>query len=403
MYYKRTLSPIIERVSKSFPVVLISGPRQVGKSTVFEKAIDFDRTFISLDDPFVLEAAKSDPSSFFKTYKYPILLDEVQNAPELFHYIKMIVDREKKDGLFWLTGSQAFDLMSNVSESLAGRVAILDMQGFSYSEKRGHPLCDPFLPAYEQRREIPKRSVSEIFKTIFYGSYPKLYCEKSKEWEVFYSSYLRTYIERDVRKLVNISQEHLFIKFMRILAARTAQIVNYSEIARDVEVSVNTIKSWISILETSGLILLLQPFSANITTRLVKSPKIYFYDTGLVAYLTAMDTPSLLEKGIMAGAVFETYAISEIVKSYIHNGKRINATYFRDEQKEVDLVIESGGLLYPIEIKKTASPNKSDISGILRMKEVLKKREFGLSAVVCARDTPLPIVPDIVAMPVDYI
>ncbi len=403
MYYERTLTPILENVSKTFPIVLINGPRQVGKSTIFEKSIEDGRTSETLDDPLVLEAAKTDPSSFFKTYGYPILLDEVQNAPELFHYIKMIVDKEKKNGLFWLTGSQMFDMMKNVSESLAGRVGILDLQGLSYAEKTARPMHKPFLPAYEIKKEIPSRSISEIYETIFKGSYPRVNAESEIKWNIFYTSYLRTYIERDVRKIVNISQEHLFVKFMRILATRTAQIVNYSEIARDVEVSVNTIKSWISILETSGLIFLLQPYSANISKRLIKSPKIYFYDTGLVAYLTSMDSPDLLERGIISGAIFETYVISEIFKSYMHNATPINATYFRDDQKEVDLVIESGGVIYPIEIKRTSTPSKSDISGILRMKELFSNKKFGLGAVVCSRDKPTPIGPSIVAMPVDYI
>jgi predicted AAA+ superfamily ATPase len=284
VYYKRTLSKIIKNASATFPAVLINGPRQVGKTTLFEYLINDKRTYVSLDDPRVRVIAKNDPTLFFKTYVPPILIDEVQYAPELFPYIKMIIDKEKKNGLFWLTGSQMFYLMKNITESLAGRVAVLNLQGLSQREKNKDPYCLPFLPSFElnNKKNTLSLNLEEIYKIIWKGSYPRLLAETKMKWELFYDSYINTYIEKDVKAFVNIIQEHNFLRFLKIVAARTGQLLNYSSIASDIGTSVNTVKSWISILETSGLIFLLYPYSTNITSRVVKTPKLYFFDTGLV-------------------------------------------------------------------------------------------------------------------------
>jgi predicted AAA+ superfamily ATPase len=402
MYYKRSLSKIIENASNTFPAVLINGPRQVGKTTLFEHSISKSREYVSLDDPRIRSLAKTDPSLFFKTYKPPILIDEVQYAPELFPYIKILIDKEKKNGLFWLTGSQIFHLMKNVTESLAGRIAILSLQGLSQSEKNMHPECLPFLPSFELRKNTSALSLEETYKLIWKGSYPRLLTESTMDWELFYDSYVSAYLEKDVRTLVNVAQEHNFLKFLRVVAARTGQLLSYSDIASDIGISVNTAKSWISILETSGLIFLLQSYSNNITIRTIKTPKLYFLDAGLACYLTGWDNAKVLENGAMNGAMLETYVISEILKSYWHNGKEPKIYFYRDKnQKEIDLLIEKNDTLYPIEIKRSANPIKNDAKNF----DILKsfKKNIGLGAVICLIDTPIPLMEGVVSVPLTYI
>ncbi|MDR3125244.1 MAG: ATP-binding protein [Endomicrobium sp.] len=404
MYYKRTLSKIIKNASTTFPAVLINGPRQVGKTTLFEYLINDKRTYVSLDDPRVRSIAKSDPALFFKTYAPPILIDEIQYVPELFPYIKMIIDKEKKNDLFWLTGSQMFYLMKNITESLAGRVAVLNLQGLSQREKNKKPDCLPFLPSFElnNKKNTPALNLEEIYAIIWKGSYPRLLTETKMKWELFYDSYINTYIEKDVKALVNIIQEHNFLNFLKIVAARTGQLLNYNSIASDIGISVNTVKSWVSILETSGLIFLLYPYSTNVTTRVVKTPKLYFFDTGLVCYLTGWDTVKVLQNGAMNGAMLETYVISEIIKSYWHNGKRARVYFYRDKnQKEIDLIIEQNNMLYPIEIKRTANPTANDVKNFNILKSF--KKNIGAGAIVCLVDSPLPITKNTLAIPLTYL
>jgi predicted AAA+ superfamily ATPase len=402
MYYKRTLSKIVKNTSDTFPAVLINGPRQVGKTTLFEHSISKKRTYVSLDDPRIRAIAKTDPALFFKTYTPPILIDEVQYAPELFPYIKIIIDREKKNGLFWLTGSQMFHLMKNVTESLAGRIAILNLQGLSQSEKNMHPDHLPFLPSFELRKKPSALSLDETYKLIWQGSYPRLLRESKMKWEVFYDSYISTYLEKDVKMLINVAQEHNFLKFLKVIAARTGQLLNYSDISNDIGISVNTTKAWTSILETSGLIFLLKPYSNNITIRTVKTPKLYFLDTGLACYLTGWDNVKVLKNGAMNGAMLETYAISEILKSYWHNGKQPRIYFYRDKnQKEIDLIIEQNDTIYPIEIKRTANPAQNDV----KIFNILKsfKKNIGLGAVICLIDNPIPLMKGVISIPLTHI
>jgi predicted AAA+ superfamily ATPase len=402
MYYKRTLSKVVKNASNTFPAVLINGPRQVGKTTLFENSMTKQRTYVSLDDPRIRSIAKTDPSLFFKTYAPPILIDEVQYATELFPYIKMIIDKEKKNGLFWLTGSQMFHLMKNVTESLAGRIAVLNLQGLSQSEKNLSPAYLPFLPSFKLRKKTSVLSLEEVYKLVWQGSYPRLLIEHKMNWELFYASYISTYLEKDVKMLVNIEHEHKFFKFLKVIAARTGQLLNYSDIANDIGISVNTVKSWISILETSGLIFLLQPYSSNITVRTVKTPKLYFLDTGLACYLTGWDSVKVLENGAMNGAMLETYVISEILKSYWHNGKQPRIYFYRDKnQKEIDLIIEKNDTLYPIEIKRTANPTKNDIKNFSILKSF--RKNIGLGAAICLIDNSIPITESAVAMPLTYL
>jgi uncharacterized protein len=396
MYIKRTLENSLKKASKTFPVVLVTGPRQVGKTTMLKQAADEKRLFVTLDDPEIRLLAQKEPAMFFQTYEPPIIIDEIQYAPQLFPYIKMICDKERKNGLFWLTGSQQFQMMKNVSESLAGRVAILDMQGLSQAEKFGITK-EPFLPEHNLVKTTDLK-LKPIFELILKGSYPILYAQKNTGRKIFYSSYLRTYLERDVRDLLKVSDEMKFLTFLKVVAARTGQMLNYADIAKDTEINQTTAKAWISILQTSGLIYLLRPYSANLISRAVKTPKLYFLDTGLCCYLTDWNNAETLQSGAMSGAILETYVISEIFKSYWHNGEQLSAYFYRDKNKmEIDLLISQNGKLYPIEIKKTASPNTKDVKNF----QIIKNA--GKGAIICMSQNYQPLTKDINIIPVGYL
>ncbi len=399
MYYSRTLTATVQRASTAFPVVLVTGPRQVGKTTLLEHAAKQGRTYVTLDDPQVRMLAKTDPALFFQTYRTPLLIDEIQYAQELFPYIKMTADREKVPGLFWLTGSQQFHLMKGVTESLAGRVAVLDLQGLSQAEKLGRPDTPPFLPGNRADSQGKSLALRAVYELIVKGSFPALFAGAKPDRELFYASYLRTYLERDVRDLLKITDESNFVKFMKVVAARTGQLLNYSDLARDVDVSQNTVKAWLSVLQTSGLVYLLQPYFTNVTSRLIKTPKLYFMDTGLCCYLTGWRTAETLESGAMNGAIFETYAITEIIKSYWHHGRQAPVYFYRDkEKKEIDLLIAENGTLYPIEIKKSASPANKDIRNF----DLLRKQNtaIGHGAVICLAQRRLPITREVDSVPI---
>ncbi len=399
---KRTLSPYIKNASKTFPVVLVSGPRQVGKTTIFDMAMEKNRTKVSLDDEDALHLAITDPVAFFEQYAPPILIDEVQYAPQLFKRIKLISDKAKKNGLFWLTGSQVFSLMKNVSETLAGRIALLNLQGFSQSEILNRPEVKPFVPKIIKEKNGYKVTTKSAFKNIWEGSFPRYRTSKKMDWKMFYSSYIKTYLERDVRQILNVSQERTFYQFLKVLAARTAQLINYNDIARDLNITSKTVKSWISVLETSGIVFHLYPYSNNITKRAIKTPKLYFFDSGLVAYLTGQNSSEVLADGPMAGAVLENYAISEIIKSYWHNAEEISAYYYRDKDgNEIDLIIELNGKLHPIEIKRTSSPSKADIKNFSVAQKLGK--EIGMGAIICLKDKPILVNSEVVAVPLNYI
>ena len=276
MYIKRTLEEQIKRASDFFPVVLVTGPRQVGKTTVLKNCEPEKRKYVSLD---ILEdrmMAKQNPQLFLERYSAPVLIDKVQYAPELFPYIKAIVDKEQKPGMFWLTGSQQFHLMKNVTESLAGRIGILNLQGLSQDEQENKPICIPFLPTQEfiNSKADRKTTLLTIYDRIWKGSFPKLYGADNSFWTSYYSAYLRTYIERDIKDLSQITNELDFLKFMQVLAARTGQELVYKDIADDVGVSQPTIKSWLSVLVASNIVYILQPYFNNITKRAIKTPKI---------------------------------------------------------------------------------------------------------------------------------
>ena len=402
MYIKRTSEDVIKKLSKQFKVILVTGARQVGKSTLL-KHCDENRNYVSLDDLSERELAINEPKLFLETHKAPLIIDEIQYAPNLLSYIKLIVDKSDKKGQYWLTGSQQFHLMKNVSESLAGRVGILDLMGLSLAELSQTPNNEPFFPDLEyieERRENHKNySTSDIFKIIYNGSFQALNNQDEfQDRNAFYSAYIRTYIERDIRDLSSISNEMKFLNFIRVVAARTGQVLKYSELANAVDISEPTAKTWLSVLVSSNIVYLLEPYYRNITKRMTKMPKIYFLDTGLCSYLTGWSSPEVIEKGAMNGAFFETFVVSEILKSYRHNGERPLIYWYRDtQQKEIDLLIERDGKLHPIEIKLTSNPNKS----MLKHFNVLDNQGYG--GLICMRESDIPLTEDVSAIPISYI
>ncbi len=403
MYLTRTLQNYIGKASDQFPVLLLTGARQVGKTTILRQLADKDRTYVTLDDPLVLSLAKEDPALFMQRFGTPVLIDEIQYAPQLLPYIKMVVDEVGKPGLFWLTGSQQFQLMRGVSESLAGRVGIVQLYGFSLREIEGKGQeVEPFLPQADSiQTKVQNRAtidLKSLFRRIWRGSYPMVSISPEIDRDLFYSSYVQTYLQRDVRDLAKVGDEMAFVKFIRAAAARTGQLLNYSDLSRDADISPNTAKSWVSILQTTGIIQLIEPYFSNVTKRMVKAPKLYFLDSGLCTYLTEWSSPETLEAGAMSGAIFETWVVSEILKSWNHNGKMISFYYYRDkDKKEIDLLIVQDGKVYPIEIKKTASPTNQSI----RHFSVLKKLTLpiGPGGLVCLATDSLPLAENIHSIP----
>jgi len=405
MITPRTLQSTVRAISKSFPVLLLTGPRQVGKTTLLESLAEPERNYVTLDDMEQRYLAQSDPKLFLQRHQPPLIIDEVQYAPELFSVIKMMVDKNKQPGQFWLTGSQKFHLMQGITESLAGRVAVLDMLGMSQAEIQQREQ-QPFLPTQawiEQARESAQNmSLMEVFERIWRGSFPRVALDDDMPREAFYSSYLQTYLQRDVRDLTQVGDERSFYLFIRAAAARTGQLLNYADLARDVDIDQKLVKSWLSILEASGIIYLLHPWHSNVTKRLIKTPKLYFLDTGLCSYLTQWSSPEALEAGAMSGAILETYMVSEIIKSYWHNGLNPPLYFYRDKDKrQIDLMIEQDNQLFPIEFKKSASPSRS-ASKHFKVLESLKAN-VGHGAVICLAETDLPLSADVTSIPVSYL
>jgi len=392
-----------------YPAVIVTGPRQVGKTTVL-KQVCRELPYITLDDPGIMEYAKTESALFFKTYAPPVVLDEVQYAPELFPYIKMIADEMKEHRLFYMTGSQAFHLMKNVTESLAGRIGILQMLGLSLREIMGRKDSTPFIPASEYlentKEEVESFSYRDIWKIIHRGSMPRLYHADIDDhfWRQFYGDYVRTYIERDVRALTQIGDHTAFLQFMRLLAAATGQMLNYSRIAKDIGKAVDTVKSWVSVLRTSGIIFLLQPYYHNFNKRIVKTPKLYFMDTGLASYLAGWYSAEQLQLGAMSGAIFETFVVSEIIKGYYNQGyDDLCFSYYRDKDlHEIDLIIERNGVLYPVEIKKTGNPGKEEIKSFVRL-EGNAQRPVGEGGLICLANTIRYLTAKNRVIPVQYI
>ena len=405
MAFERTITPVIEKLSKGFPVLLLTGMRQTGKSWIMERLAGKGRRYITLDDLKARDLARNDPHRFIEENPPPVIIDEVQYAPELFPYIKIHADRTKKNGLFWLTGSQKYHLMKGLQESLAGRVAILNMLGFSYRETIRKPKgAVPFLPSIGLTKKpgTDKPLTSpEVFKNIWLGSFPRIIANKNARdmRKVFYDSYIQSYITRDVKDFHNIENGLAFYNFLVAVAARTGQLLNYSNLASDVHIDLRTAKLWLEILERSGIVFLLYPYSSNIAKRTIKTPKVYFLDTGLASFLCSWDTPAALRNGAQSGAMLETYVFAEILKSYWHNGDTPNIYFYRDtDQKEIDFIIERNMTLYPMEVKKTANPDNNDFKAFSTL-SVFKKKT-GPGAVICLYNRTISIGRNIIAVPV---
>lgn len=387
-YIARNLEKVVLEVTKEYPVVLVTGPRQVGKTTMLQKLMEgTDRNYVSLDDLNERNLAKTDPEMFLQLHKPPILIDEVQYAPELFVYIKIHVDKYHNAGDFWLTGSQVFKLMSGIQESLAGRVAVLSLTSLSQAEICGGEM-QPFTLDIEKlsarRKERTAADTGVIFDWIFRGSMPAIVSEKNSNSRIFYSSYLTTYIERDVREVSDAIDSLTFLHFITAVAARCGQILNIAEIARDADINQKQAKNWLGVLETLGLIFYLHPYSNNMLKRLVKTPKLYFYDTGLVCYLTKWSSAETLQSGAMNGAILENYVVAEIRKTYLNCGKDPYMYYYRDKDaREIDIILEHDGVLNPIEIKKSANPGSELIKVFKLLDKSSAKRSKG--AVVCMK------------------
>ena len=405
MYYQRHIQSVIERIAKRKPVIVLTGARQVGKSTLLKTMLS-DVNYIALNRPLVRESAKDNPSKFFTEYKPPIIVDEIQKAGELFDYIKDIADEDetKSKGQFFLTGSQSLTLMKNVSDSLAGRAGVVKLLGLSMRELEESDYRVPFSPTQESRKN--KWDLNSITATIHKGFFPELHESESdlNDRDDFHSSYLQTYIEKDIRDVLQIQDESAFIKFVRAAAARTGEMLNMTALAEVCGKDVKTVRSWLSVLESSGLVYLLEPYSNNFNKRLVKAPKLYFLDTGLACWLLGWNTPEQLIKGAMWGHIFETFVFGEILKSYYNDGKvKPPLYYYRDSDKnEIDLLIEQGDELYPVEIKATSDPTKSMIKAF-RCIENIPMKKVGTGAVVCMAKERLPLTENVWILPVGMI
>lgn len=390
-YINRAMEATFKRMAQEFSVVLLTGPGQVGKTTMLKRlaeAENVNREYVTLDDITEREMAKNDPKLFLQLHKPPVFIDEVQYAPELFPYIKIYVDEHQQAGDFWLTGSQIFKLMDGVQESLAGRVCLLHMSPLSQAEACGC-TSEPFTVDFERllmrSKAVSPASIQEIFERIWRGGMPAIVSGVKKEQAAVYSSYISTYIDRDVKEIADRVDSFKFLNFVTVVAALTSQMVNYKTIADAVEISVPTVKNWLNILERLGIIFYLHPYSNNLLKRMVTKPKLYFYDSGLVAYLTKWTDSKTLMNGAMSGAILENFVVSEIVKSYQNAGLEPFIYYYRDkDNKEIDIVLERNGTLYPLEVKKTMMPDKrwTNVFGVLD-KTSLKR---GTGGILCLSD-----------------
>jgi predicted AAA+ superfamily ATPase len=407
MYIKRHAEDAVSKLSKMFGAVLVTGPRQVGKTTMLKKVAEH-AAYITLDDPLLLATAVEQSGTFFKDNPPPVFIDEIQYAPNLFSHIKIMIDRDKKKGQFFMSGSQQFHMMKNVSESLAGRLGLLTLLGLSMREKQGVSISEPFLPIDDyfavRRQNLKDLSYDDVWYNIHRGSMPELYVNKDFDWQMFYGAYVKTYIERDVRELTQVGDEVKFLRFMTVAASQIGQLLNLASLARDVGISQSTAERWMSILVTSNIVYLLKPYSNNITKRMVKTPKLYFLDTGLAAYLTKWITPDVLKNGAMAGAFFENFVIAEIIKSYYNKGILEPPLYFyRDKNmNEIDLLIEYNGILYPLEIKKHAEPNKRDIAAFSQLDKIPSVKR-GPGGVICMYDNLITLKDNDRVIPVKYL
>lgn len=404
MYIHRIIESKLKYLSEHFPVVMVCGARQVGKTTLLNRFQEENEKiqYVTLDYPGIRSLAREDPELFLQQYQPPLIIDEIQYAPELLPYIKIRADKMQQNGLYYLTGSQLFHMMKNVSESLAGRAGILSMYSFSRAEIEGRE-SEPFLPVKVRNVESTD-TVTEIFNKILRGGMPRMITDKELIPEDYFGAYVQTYLERDIHALLSVKDENKFLKFISCAAARTGQEVNLADMGKDIGIDRKTADGWLSILESSGLVYLLRPYSGNTIKRIVKRPKLYFMDTGLACYLALWNNPRALELSAMAGAMFENYVVSEIIKGYANQGidVRSRLCYYRDNnRKEIDLIIIENNRLYPIEIKKRAEPGKEALKNFNVLSSL--QEEIGEGAVICMTPMVVPLDEKNKLVPVDCI
>ena len=408
MYIKRFLEKPFLEANGFFPALLVTGARQVGKTTFLRTIAEPGRRFVSLDPMDVRIRAKEDPRLFLADNPPPVIIDEIQYAPELLPYIKAIIDDtrnaspERAKGMFWLTGSQQFQLMKGVTESLAGRIGIFNMYGLSNRELAGATDCEPFLPEKFSAASMPSKTPAEFFSSLWLGSFPELAAtpDSAKFWTRFYQSYLKSYLERDVSQLSQVADHDVFYAFLKSVAARSGQMLNYSDLARDTGVSQPTAKSYLSILQTSGIVKLLYPYRTNNSAPMVSTPKLYMLDTGLMAFLSEWTTPEVLANGAEAGHFFESWCFAEILKSYANAGEEPSLYYYRDKDrnpKEIDIIIKKNGTLYPIEFKKAATISKDAVRNFGKLATF--KQPVGTGALVSLFPEVTHLKDDVLTIP----
>ena len=394
-YIEREAERKFLKMNGFFKAVLVTGARQVGKTTMLRHLSDgTGRKYVSMDDSRVRALAQSDPVLFFQTYKPPILIDEVQKAPELFEQIKIICDNTEETGLIWLTGSQQFNMMKNIRETLAGRIGILNLYGFSSHEKHGitfeNGLDFSFEALTKRQEKLPKNDVVETFREIWEGGMPQVQGVDDELRQEYFNSYVDTYLMRDIAEAGGITDAVRFWKFLRGCAALVAEQVNYATLAESADISEPTAKEWLRILEGLGIVYLLAPYSNNAMKRLSKTPKLYFCDTGLCAYLSMWLTPDVLMLGAASGHYFENHVVMELVKSYAYAGAKTNLTYYRDAgSNEIDVFIEENNTVHPLEIKKSANPDRREIKKFSLLDKAQLVR--GNGGIVCMCEAPTPI------------
>lgn len=395
VYIRRELERKFLRMSEAFKAVMVVGARQVGKSTMLKQlAKDQNRTYVTMDDTQLRQFAQTDPKLFLQTYRPPILIDEVQKAPELFERIKILCDESEEKGLFWLTGSQSKKLMKKAGDSLAGRLCMLKMYSLSQHELLGiypeNEIDFSFSGWAERKQLFPENNIVDTFERIWRGGMPDVQALDQEQMQEYFNSYIETYLMRDAVDDNGINDTEGFRKFLRACAAFAGQLLNYNDLAASAGVTGVTAKEWVKVLQSMGIITLLEPYASNELKRLVKTPKLYFCDTGLCAYLSSWTSRDVLMNGAVNGHYYENHVVGEFIRNVAYGKSKVNLNYYRDKNmKEIDLILEENGILHPVEIKKASAPERS----LIRAFSVLKSTEKGVGngGIVCMTDVPLPI------------